>query len=203
MTMNEELQKKLDNLKAQADKDRDYIILLEDKLEDLQRGSRKTNIEIKNVPKTNKETKEELVEMVVNLSKAIDCKVAAGDIKDIYRVRGKKEQTKNTPIIVELTSTIQRTEFLKMAKLFNIKHQEKLCAKHLGFKTNEYTPIFVSEQLTAKGARLYFLARDIAKTKSYKFCWTAYGRIYLRKHENSPIIMIKSEAQANSLMQSE
>lgn len=198
---NEELRCKVDQLEVQAKKDRDCITALEERLEDLQRGSRKANLEIKNVPKQHQETKEDLIKMTLSLSKSIDCKIEKTEIKDIYRVQNKRSSTNNSPIVVELSSTIVKSEFLKMTKSFNIRHKEKLCAKHLGLKKDEYAPIYVSEQLTAKAARLFYLARDLAKSKEYKFCWTAYGRVYIRNDENSPIIPIRSEAQVQSLMQ--
>lgn len=198
-TQNEELKKKLEHLEIQSRKDRDYIVTLEDKIEDLQRGSRKTNLEIKNMPKLTKESKEDLTNMVLCLSKSLNCETKKEDIRDIYRVQGKKETNTNAPIVVELSSTILKTEILKMCKIFNMKHKEKLRAKHLGATKNEETTIFVSEQLTAKGARLHFVARDLAKTKGFKFCWTAYGRVYIRKDENSPIILVRNESQVHNL----
>lgn len=203
---NKELKKQIERLEIQSKQDRDYITLLEDKIEDLQRNSRKTNIEIKNVPKKLKEDKYDLIKMVAALSKTIGCSISNNDVKDIYRVqaKGKKDKSNtNPPIIVELTSTILRTEFLKMAKSFNIRHKEKLCAKHLGLTDDEYVPIYTSEQLTAKGTRLHFLARDLVKTRRYRFCWTAYGRVYVRKDENSPVIVIKNESQINFLLKTE
>lgn len=198
---NEELKKKIEQLEQQAIKDKDYITVLEDKVEDLQRGSRKANLELKNVPRLPSESKEDLINMATSLSKSINCNLEARDIKDIYRVRNKTSDVKNCPIVVELVSTIMKSELLRSAKSFNIRHKEKLCAKHLGFKKEEYTPVYVSEQLTPKGARLHFLARDLAKSKEYKFCWTAYGKVYVRKSESSPIIPIKTEAQVHNLMQ--
>ncbi|XP_062532855.1 uncharacterized protein LOC134201635 [Bombyx mori] len=198
----EELQMNFKQFEVQAKKDRDCIATLEDRIEDLQRASRKTNLELKNVPKLTKETKEDLIEMTVNLSKVIDCKIEKNDITDIYRVQNKRSKVNNSSIVVELASTIKKTDFLKQVKAFNIRHKEKICAKHLGYKKEEYMPVFVSEQLTAKAARLHFLARDLAKSKKFKYCWTAYGRVYIRRDENSPIIPIKAESQVNNLMQS-
>lgn len=200
-SQNEELKKKIEHLEGQAKKDRDQITMLENKIEDLQRDSRNTYIEIKNVPKTTNETQEDLIRMVTScsLAKNIDCQITTSDIKDIYRINVKKD-TKNTPVVVETSSAIVRSNILKMSKAYNVKHPEKkLCAKQLGFATNEDTPIFISEQLTAKGARLYFLARDLIKSKIYKFCWTAYGRVYVRKNEDSPKINITSESQVHKL----
>lgn len=62
--------------------------------------------------------------------------------------------------------------------------------------------MFISEQLTPKGARLFFLARDLSNTKQYKYCWTSYGRVLVKKDDNSSAIVIKSEAQVHHLLQS-
>lgn len=153
------------------------------------------------MPKNNSEEKEDLVNMVLRLGKSINCNFNKSDVKDIYRVREKKDGQKNTPIVVEFSSTIVKTDVLKKSKAYNIRDKSKLRAKNLGFTKNEETPIFVSEQLTVKGSRLFFLARDLAKSKGYKFCWTSYGRVYVRKSENTPIILVKSENQVQSLFQ--
>lgn len=200
---NEELKKKIEKLEMRATKDREYINLLEEKVEDLQRTNRKTNLEIKNMPRIPKETKENLVAMVEKLGKSINCDIRKENIRDIYRVPSKRsDKSDNTPIIVELSSTMLKTEILMMTKIFNNKYKEKLRAKHFGATTKEETAVFVSEQLTAKGARLFFLARDVAKSKNIRFCWTSYGRVYLRKEENAPVILVKSEAQIQALMSS-
>lgn len=88
-----------------------------------------------------------------------------------------------------------------MSKTFNIKHKTKICTQHLGLRLGVDSPVFVTENLTAKSARLHFLGRDLVKSKSYKFCWTAYGKVYVRKDEKSPIILIKNESQIQQLMQ--
>lgn len=196
---NKEFQEKIEKLEGQIKEDRIYISVLEDKIEDMQKDRRKANLEIKNVPRKTSEAKDDLIDMVISLSNTVGCQMVKSDIKDIYRIRGKKDDIQNTPIIVETASTLLKTDVLKMCKAFNNKHKSKLCAKHLGIRLFEDTPIFVSEQLTAKASRLYFLARDLVKSQSYKFCWTAYGKVYLRKEENSRIILIKSESQIQQL----
>nr|XP_013189692.1 unnamed protein product [Amyelois transitella] len=196
---NEELKKKLEKLQAERSEDKKLIAVLESKIEDMQRESRKCNLEIKNVPKKNNESKEDLIDMVLNLSKSIGSNMIKCDIKDIYRIRSKRDDVKNTPIIIETSSTIIKNDTLKLCKTFNTKHKTKLCAKHLGYRESENTPVFVSEHLTPKASRLYFLARDLAKSNTYRFCWTAYGKVYLRKDEQSPIFLIYSESQIQNL----
>ncbi|XP_039750812.1 uncharacterized protein LOC120627040 [Pararge aegeria] len=111
---NEEYRKKIEGLEGQIKEDKKYITILEDKIEEVQRDTRKTNFEMKNVPKKNNETKEDLMDMILSLSNNIDCKINKSDIRDIYRIRSKKEGVQNTPIIVETSSTILKTEILKM-----------------------------------------------------------------------------------------
>lgn len=198
---NEELKKRIELLEVQHKKSKEDIAILENKYETLQRENRKSNIEIKNVPRLADEPKECLIDMILTLSQNTGCSITKADIKDIYRIKGKGKLAESPPIIVELSSPIVKTDFLKSCKSYNKKHKHKLCAIHLGYKKKEDTPIFVSEQLTAKGARLFFLARELTKSKSFKYCWTAYGRIYVREHDKAPIITISNEAQIQNLLQ--
>lgn len=196
---NEDLKKKLDILDIERKKDRDYITVLEDKLEDMQRQNRKTCIEVKNIPSSKNETKEDLLRITNELSKTVNCPdFSNNSIKDIYRIK-RKDQNKNT-IVVELTSTMTKTDLLSACKSYNNKNKNaKLCLKHVGITENGESPIYISEQLTPKAARLYFLARDLSKTQAYKFCWTSFGKVYVRKDEKSPSIHIANEAHVHKL----
>lgn len=198
---NEELQMKVESLEVQNKANHEYISLLEHKVEDLQRSLRKSSIEIKNVPKKSQESKDDLIKMVTTLSSNINLQMKNNDIKDIFRLTGRGEANKNPPIILEFGSTLLKNDFLKKTKQFNIRNKSKLCAKHLGHTTNEDTPVFVSEQLTAKGARLFFLARDLVKSKKYKYCWTSFSRVFVRRDDNSQIIHIINESQVQQLIQ--
>lgn len=197
----EEFKNKISFLEGQIKEDRKRMIILEDRMEEMQRSSRKNNFELRNAPKQDNETKESLIEMILSLSKTVGCCFSKNDIKDIYRVKAKSDKNKNTPIIVETTSCLLKTDLLTLCKSYNIRNKTKLRATHLGLRREEDTGIFVAEQLTTKGSRLHFLARDLIKSKQYKFCWTSFGKVYVRKNENSPVILINSELQILELMQ--
>lgn len=199
---NKELKEKIDKLEKQTKDDKEHILLLESKIEDLQRINYKASIEIKNVPKKINETKEDLINMTSTLAKNINCKIDTINIRDIYRVKQKRNsQIMNTPIVVEMNSTLLKTEILHKCKKFNIKNKEKIRAKHLRFNTDEETPVYVSEQLTTRASRLYFLARELARSNNYRFCWTSFGKVFMRRDDNSPIITIRSEAHIHNLKQ--
>lgn len=194
----EEMSNRVQTLSTECEKNRDYITFLEEKVEDLQRTTRKTFIEVKNVPKSSNENREGLINMIQNLAKTINIKLDNCDIKDIYRLAG-KQQKDNKSIIAELSSTILKFDLLRSSRLYNIRNKNnKLNTSHLGLKDSN-TPIFVADYLTPKAGRLYYLARELSRQKNYKFCWTSYGKIYLRKDDVGPIIQIRSENQINSL----
>lgn len=193
----DEMKRKIDSMEIERKKDKEYIIILEDRIEELQRGSRKTCVELKNVPKLPNETKENLVGIMLQLATSTGASLSKGEIKDIYRVQGKPDSNKS--IITELSSTIIKNELLRVTKKFNATNKNaKLNASHLGFQNN-HSPVFLVEQLTPKASWLYYLARDLARVKGYKYCWTSYGKVYLRKDDSSPIIQLKNETQITSL----
>ncbi|CAG9791108.1 unnamed protein product [Diatraea saccharalis] len=199
---NEDFCKKIELLQSQIKQDREYISILENKIEDLQRSSRKTSIEIKNAPKNKQESREDLLKMVMCLAKSVDLVMDVKDIKDIFRLSERKERgVNNPPIILELGSTLLKIDLLKKIKLFNSKNKSKLQAMHLGFTINEHNPIYITEQLTSKAARLFFLARDLVKMKNYKYCWTSFGKVFVRQDESSRIIQVTTEPQVHQLLQ--
>lgn len=99
LTQNEELKKRVNELESEVTQNHKYIYILENKLEEAQISTRKGNFEIKNVPKKNSETKQDLIEMVLTLSNHIACPITKSDIKDVYRVRGKNLE-KKTPLLL-------------------------------------------------------------------------------------------------------
>lgn len=199
-SQNEEFQKKIEHLETQAKKDREYIHILEDKVEDLQRASRRTCIELKNVPRKPSENRDDLINMMTCLSNTVNLELRDRDIRDVFRLKARNDKEKSPPIIVELGSTILKTDLLRKSKEYNNKNKCKLQAKHLGLTTSEDTPVYISEQLTAKGARLFFLARDLTRSKKFKYCWTSFGRVFVRKDDFSKIICVQSEAQVHQLL---
>ncbi|KAJ2941188.1 hypothetical protein O0L34_g3684 [Tuta absoluta] len=198
-----EFEKKITFLEKKQKDGYDQLAKLENKIEDMQRETLKTNFIIKNVPKSSQETKEDLVKMVSELSTVIGCPIRNEDIKDIHRVREKKDSPRDMPIIVETNSTILRNNVLKACKSHNLKYSEKLRAKHLGLQTSRETPIYVSEHLTSKANRLFFLGRDLINSTSYTYCWSSYGKIYVRKNSQSQKILLHNESQIEQIRKEE
>ncbi|KOB68144.1 Zinc finger DNA binding protein [Operophtera brumata] len=197
---NVELKAKIQKMEMQAKNDKERIVLLENKFEDFQRTERKANVEIKNVPLKGDETKKDLHQMVFRLYKSLNVEVDRSDIADIIKTR--KPKAERSTLIVELSNTFIKTDLLKAAKTYNLRNKtSKLSAKLMGLNAHPDTPIFISENLTPTASRLYFLARDFKTANNYKYCWTSYGKVYLRLDENTPIINVTNDAQIQQLVQ--
>lgn len=187
---------KITGIEQQTTTQDETISTLKSEVENLRRESRKTFLEIRNIPFETSETRITLSNCVTALCKSVDSDITPAEIKDIYRISGKSG--KNKPVVVEFTTQEKKQSILKAAKNYNTKNKDsKLNTSHLGLQGS--SPIFLSDYLTPFANRLYFLARDLVKTKLYKYCWTVNGKIYVKKTDDSPGILISSEAQIHQL----
>lgn len=193
----ESVSARVDTLEKQRKEHLLQISSLEAKIEDIQRSLKSTTVEIRNVPvQSKKENMTDLISLVQNTGKALDVVVHANDIKDVFRIKNKSGAT---TIVTEFTNSALKQEVIKSAKTFNKKHpKDRLNSSHIGVSGNT-VPIYISEGLTSKGRRLLFLARDFATSTGYKYCWTANGRVFVRKADDAPYIEIKSEADIANL----
>lgn len=197
------LLEKINALEKEKGEDLRRIKQLEDRVEYLERKGKACTIEIRNTPiitqeNAKYETKEDLCNLVEKLGTTISVEIKQTDIKEVYRMNPKKDQSQ--PIILEFCSELKKQKTMDAVKKFNKNksNNEKLNATHLD-PTLPKKPIFVSESLTQKTQHLFYLARAFAKDNGYAFCWTSHGGIFLRKAEELPHIKINSEAQLLSL----
>lgn len=188
---------KINCLEKERQSDKLIIKELEDKLETLERKTRVAGIEIRNIPKQNGETKDTLVSEISKLGGILSVDINTNNIKDIYRLKSKDS---SDPIVVDFTSVLIKDKVLKSVKTFNKSKQKgsKLNTNHLNANYSQ-KPIYISEALTHKTQRLYYLARQFRKSHGYSFCWTANGIVYLKNNEDSPHIRINNDADLEKL----
>lgn len=194
----DESMKRIEKLESEKSENKKYIKILEDRVENFERRSRSSCIEIRNIPKTKDENKQGLCDVLVNLGNILNLKTDSMEIKDIYRTSTSKEQDK--PIVVDFCSTLRKDSWIQSIKNFNKnKHSEnKLNTEHIkisGIKK----PIYISEALTFKAKRLFYLAREFAKLNNYNYCWTSHGIVYLREKERAPFVRITNESDLDEL----
>lgn len=170
---------------------------LDDKIENMERFSLKTTIEIRNVPKKPKETKDNLLQVLQTLATSLQITIQNHELRDMYRLPAKPELPTST-IVVEFSNTWSKAHLLNAIKLFKKNKSDQLNSKHLGFD-GQALPIYISERLTAKAKRLHFLAREFAKSENYAHCWVTNSKIFIRKRDGAPYIIIKNEEHLHSL----
>lgn len=196
-TKYEDMLKKIDALEVERKQHLLKINLLETSLDDIQRNLKSSSIELRNVPISSEiETKTDLCKIVQRTCNVLDVNVQEMGIRDVFRVNSKSG--KGT-IVAELASVLLKQDIIQGIKSFKKQNSERsLTSSDIGI-VGQKTPIFISEALTSKNRRLFFLARDLATSMSYKFCWTANGKIYLRKAVDAPRIEVKDESQIAAL----
>lgn len=193
----DEMLAKMQEYEVERKENRDYICRLEDRIDHLERQSKLTSLEIKNVPKTADESKLGLANAVRNIGNVLDTTIVQSDIKDVYRINY-KGSTNNT-IIVDFTTVMLKSKLLTSVRTFNKNNQNnKLNTSHLRVDGPK-VPIYISDHLPSKTRKLYFLARDFAAQNNYKHCWTAYGKVYLRKEDGAQRVIVNSEGDITKL----
>lgn len=129
----------------------------------------------------------DIIKFVIKTAEKLNIKLDSSEIKAAYRI-GSNQNSK--PIIAEFTTTFVRDRLINSFKTYNKEHPtDKFNTSSLGIGgTNK--PVYISERLTQKDKKLFFLAREFAKGNGYVFCWASLGRIFVRRAEGSPRIRI-------------
>lgn len=177
--------------------DLEYINLLEDRVESLERGAKTSSLEIRNVPKKHGETKEDLMNIVKSIGVAMNIQIQPHDIRDVYRL-GTKNPNLNGPITAEFTSVIKKDALLTTIKKHNrVNKDNRLNTSHINM--NGTSPIYISESLTTKAKKLFYQAREFTKANDYAYRWTAQGKIFIKKKEGEPAKRIVRESDFDDL----
>ncbi|XP_073944742.1 uncharacterized protein [Choristoneura fumiferana] len=183
------------------------ITSLESKLEILERNSKSSSLEIRNIPKSETEKKDSLFGLITSLGNALDLEINRSDIRDVFRMKTKEGSTGGAPklfmrvnmdpstgpINVEFTTIAKKDGLVMACRNYNkINKLQPLNTTNINC-TGPPRPIYIQDSLTRKAKHLHYLARAFKKTYQYHGCWTSYGKVYLRKYEGAPAIIIDSK----------
>lgn len=193
----EDMTQRISLLEMERKKDQEYIQSLENKLDTLERNQKLASIEIRGVPQSEGETKTQLVDLVRSAGKSLNVPLNSADIRDVYRTKSKPGANKH--IVVDLNSVVVKNDVINAVKSFNKdKSKSKFSTTSLGL-VGTSKPVYISEYLSPKTKRLYHLARAFAASNKFAYCWTSYGRVYMRQRERGPLIRIDTEEDLNKI----
>lgn len=163
---------------------------LESRVNKLEQQNIANNIEIKNIKNKNISP----FEIVKKIAESVNVNVSENDINRAYRLKQKDEK-----LIVEFATINKKKEF--MEKIERHRVEAKLINREENTETNNSTQnnnnnnyIYINDQLTLNNRKLLWSAKTKAKESGWKFVWVRNGNIYVKKNENSTLIVINNAA---------
>lgn len=188
----EAIKNRVESLETENKENKNYLLTLDKKLNELQYSTRSANIEIRNVPQKENENVQDLTTIVTKIGNLLETPLQSGDLRDIYRAPAKPGTTRN--IVVEFSSVQRKYDVLSSVRNYNKARDlgEKLNTHLIGLPGNKQ-PFYVDEHLPPSGKKLFFQAREFSKQNGFKFCWVNNSKIYLRKEKGTKQFIINSE----------
>ena len=157
----------------------------QDKVDSLEQYGRRNNLEIVGVPCKEGENTNKIA---MEVCKLIDVDITQDQISTSHRLQTKKRANEQitSPIIVRFISRDVRNKVFSIRKLIR-------CADMKKFFINGIENLYVNENLTKFRKKLFWSAKQKAKSNGFRFYWTANGNIFVRRSEESTPILIRNE----------
>lgn len=164
-------------------------------IDEAEQYSRRECLEIRGIPVTDEE---DTSEIVTNIASLLDVEIRREDISISHRLKVKNSTNKTNPppIIAKFLRREERDDLYQARnklKYFTTKDLEGDLGRIADNK------IYISESLTRKNKELFNGALKFKKEFHFKFIWSFYGRIFLRKDTKSPSIVISSQKDLEDL----
>lgn len=189
-----ELKLRVEKLEQRESKASNYDSDLEQQVESLEWKIRETSVEIRNLPT---ESNEKMMDAIKQLHQTLNLSHDQRDIRSVYRLPVKQDRPRT--IILEYAGLQKKFELLQAYKKYNqANKKDKLNTNSVGILGVKKT-IYINDRLTRKAQQLHFQARQLVKAGSHRFCWTARGKVFVKKDEGEPILEIKTVEQITAL----
>lgn len=143
------------------------------------------NIEIKNV----KDIQMSATDVIKNIADSLTVTIEPTDIDNAFRLP--KNENK---IIVKFSSLNKKNELMQKVRAHRIDSRVLSKDDNRNNTTNNTNYIYLNDELTHNNRRLLWLTKEKVKICNWKFVWVKNGNILARKMENSPAIIINTEA---------
>jgi hypothetical protein len=162
---------------------------LENKIEIMERRLIANDVVIDGIPENKLENCAELVQQIgkelkINIDKTL--------INDCHRIGPIRNGEHPRRILVTFMSQQEKVQILKARQI-----NRNFSTKYINIQPDK--PIYIRENLTSKGNKMFKEARDLRKQLNYQFVWTKNGIVFLRKNETDKIIRIDNEDVIQSL----
>ena len=179
----------------------------ETSLNNLEQYSRRECVEISGIPEVKEENTDDIV---IKVGSLIGLDIEKHDISISHRLpkpsysaavregpRASSNASSRAPnIIVKFVRRETRDRFYKGRKLLRDKS-----TRDLDLARYSENKIYISENLTQANKDIFKESLQVKKDLKYKFIWTFYGRTYLRKDSESPVVAMLKLSDLDILKQ--
>lgn len=161
--------------------------------------TRRDCLEIRGIPPTRGENTNEVVQRIGSL---VNVTIQDSDISISHRLPSRerkggsstKPEAKYPSIIVKFTRRNVREAFYKArSKLKDYTTDD------IGLGRFTVNGIYIQESLTERKKDLFGKCLQFKKDHHYKYIWTYYGKIFLRRNDTSPAVTVLSVADLDKL----
>jgi len=167
---------------------------LKSNLDEMEQYIRRESLEIRGIPVTQDEDTSEIVRKIGDL---IDVDIEESDISVSHRLPPPKNnhfKQLDPAIVVKFVRRDVRDQLYSARK-----HLRDKSTTDLGFERRAPRKIYISESLTRSKHSLLNQCLKKKKELNYRFLWTHYGKILMRKNGSSSVITITSEKDFDKL----
>ena len=186
---NKDLKKENSFLSNELVKATNEIKNLRDQQDEFEQYGRRECLEVRGIPQLHGKNTNEIV-MKVGVT------IKQEDISVSHRlpVQGSNATNFNPVIIVKFIRRDVRDQ------LFAARYKLKdLTTKDMGYSRSTPSKIFIVESLTKKKKEPFKICLPVKREKRYRFLWTRYGKIMMRKDENSEALTISNLQQLDGI----
>jgi predicted nucleic acid-binding Zn-ribbon protein len=163
---------------------------LSDENNDKDQYVRMNNIEISGIPRVNGES---LMDILMKIANKLDISLDGGEVDFLRRVASWSNHKLPPKIVVRFHNRNNVENFLSA-----IRKRKGLSLNEIGYSGTD-AKVFVNYHLTTSNKLLYKKTKEIAKNKLYQFFWIKRCRIYTRKDEKSPAILVRRESDLSKI----
>uniref|UniRef100_A0A2A4J0J5 Zinc finger DNA binding protein n=1 Tax=Heliothis virescens TaxID=7102 RepID=A0A2A4J0J5_HELVI len=193
-----ELLLKIKNLELENKDCRNRLALIENQLDAQEKNLRSTTVQIRNIPKQDGESKKILTDILCSIGSTLELEppILESEIRDVYR-------TKSETLVVDFITTRRKDSLIAATKSYTkLKRENKEPQLNTSLikLPGEPRTIFISEHLTFRASKIFYLARLHVKNKKLLAAWTSYGKVYIKEKEGSSPRRIDNETELNNLI---
>lgn len=171
---------------------KEQVLSLQSQINLQQQRDRIQNLEISGIPEKNNE---QLNNILIAIANVAGLNLSDQDIEFVTRVQPRtKIPGRPKLIIAKMKSRLIRDSIIS-----GVRAKKGLTTTDINF-LGESKKIYVNEHLTPANKLLYKNTRQKASALKYQFTWIRDGKIFVRKDDTSPYILVKDMPDLDKLI---